>query len=220
VLSFLHVQRPGPQFTHTPSHARAAQVHLVPLFCRSLTPSSILFPLMYRMATRLSLRPRATVTPPPWSSSWRQARTRTRRTRQERLREIERWNGGRAEGHTPTTHPRGQRTTCAMPGVRVGVLLKNKLFFIFEHFSQKKWKKNTRTSMVTAVTSLPRVCFFIFHYESGLVLKTVFDKKKIGAHFPRFFFFHFRALPTDKMEKEHAHFNGGGLNKLATCSLL
>jgi len=46
-----------------------------------------------------------------------------------------------------------------MPGVRVGVLLKKKLFFIFEHFSQKKWKKNTRTSLVAAVTSLPRVCF-------------------------------------------------------------
>jgi hypothetical protein len=81
VLSFLHVQRPGPQFTPPPSHARAAQAHLVPLFCRSLTPSSILFPLMHSLATRLSLRPRATVTPPPWSSSWRQARTRTRRTR-------------------------------------------------------------------------------------------------------------------------------------------
>ena len=46
VLSFLHVQRPGPQFTPPPTHARAAQAHLVPLFCRSLTPSSILFPLM------------------------------------------------------------------------------------------------------------------------------------------------------------------------------
>ena len=80
VLSFLHVQRPGPQFPPPPNHARAAQAHLVPLFCRSLTPSSILFPLMYRMATRLSLRPRPTVAPPPWSSSWRQARTRTRKT--------------------------------------------------------------------------------------------------------------------------------------------
>ena len=34
--------------------------------------------------------------------------------------------------------------------------------FIFEHFSPKKWKKNTRTSMVAAVTSLPGVCFFYF----------------------------------------------------------
>jgi len=40
--------------------------------------------------------------------------------------------------------------------------------------------------------------------------------KKFGAHFPRFFFFHFRALPTEEMEKEHAHINGGGCNELAT----
>ena len=83
VLSFLHVQRPGPLLavhTLTPNHARAAQAHLLPLFCLSLTPSSILFPLMCRcLATRLSLRPRPTVTPPPWSSSWRQARTRRQR---------------------------------------------------------------------------------------------------------------------------------------------
>ena len=59
-------------------------------------------------------------------------------------------------------------------------------FFIFEHFSQKKWKKNTRTSMVAAVTSSPRVRFFIFHYESGLVLKTVFDKKKLVRISPVF----------------------------------
>jgi hypothetical protein len=88
-----------------------------------------------------------------------------------------------------------------MPGVRVGVLLKNKLFFIFEHFSQKKWKKNTRTSMVTAVTSLPRVCFFIFHYESGLVLKTVFDKKNLVRIFPVFSFFIFEHFPPTKWKK-------------------
>ena len=35
--------------------------------------------------------------------------------------------------------------------------LRKKLFFIFDHFSPKKWKKNTRTSMLAAVTSLPRV---------------------------------------------------------------
>ena len=34
-------------------------------------------------------------------------------------------------------------------------------FFIFEHFSPKKWKKNTRTSTVAAVTSLPRVYFHL-----------------------------------------------------------
>ena len=31
--------------------------------------------------------------------------------------------------------------------------------------------------------------------------------------------FHFRALLTEKMEKEHAHINGGGCNMLATCLL-
>jgi len=67
-------------------------------------------------------------------------------------------------------------------------------FFIF-HFSfsstshKRNETKNTRTSMAAAVTSLPRVCFFIFHYESGLVLKIVFEKKQFGAHF--FHFFHF-----------------------------
>ena len=82
VLSFLHVQRPGPLLavhTHPKPCSRRAGT-LVPLFCRSLTPSSILFPLMCRcLAPRLSLRPRKTVTPPPWSSSWRQARTRRQR---------------------------------------------------------------------------------------------------------------------------------------------
>jgi len=72
---------------------------------------------------------------------------------------------------------------------------------------------------VTAVTSLPRVCFFIFHYERGLVLKIVFDKKNLVHIFSHFFIFHFRALLTEEMEKEHAHINGGGCNKLATCLL-
>ena len=72
---------------------------------------------------------------------------------------------------------------------------------------------------MTAVTSLPRVCFFIFHYERGLVLKIVFDKKNLVHIFSHFFIFHFRALLTEEMEKEHAHINGGGCNKLATCLL-
>ena len=81
-------------------------------------------------------------------------------------------------------------------------------------------KKHARTSMVAAVTSLPGVCFFIFHYESGLVLKIVFENVFFGRLFPHFFFiFHFRALLTEEMEKEYAHINGGGCNKLATCSL-
>jgi len=92
-------------------------------------------------------------------------------------------------------------------------------FFIFEHFSQKKSIKNTRTSTVAAVTSLPRVCFFIFHYERGLVLKIVFDKKNWVHIFFHFFIFHFRALLTEEMEKEHAHIVGGGCDKLATCLL-
>ena len=37
--------------------------------------------------------------------------------------------------------------------------------------------------------------------------------------FPLFFIFHFRALLTNEMKKKHAHINGGGCNKLATCSL-
>ena len=50
-------------------------------------------------------------------------------------------------------------------------------------------KKNTRTSMVAAVTSLPRVRFFIFHYESGLVLKIVFDNFVLVRISPVFFVF-------------------------------
>jgi hypothetical protein len=61
--------------------------------------------------------------------------------------------------------------------------------------------------------------FFIFHYESGLVLKIVFEMFFLGAFFPIFFIFHFRALLTEEMKKEHAHINGGGCNKLATCLL-
>jgi hypothetical protein len=81
VLSFLHVQRPGPLLAvHTPQPMLAPRRHT---FFLSFASHS-LHPLsshVYRMAPRHSLRPRATVTPPPWSSSWRQARTRTRRTR-------------------------------------------------------------------------------------------------------------------------------------------
>jgi hypothetical protein len=36
---------------------------------------------------------------------------------------------------------------------------------------------------------------------------------------PVFFIFPFRALLTEEMEKERAHINGGGCDKLATCSL-
>ena len=50
-------------------------------------------------------------------------------------------------------------------------------------------KKNTRTTMVAAVTSLPRVRFFIFHYESGLVLKIVFDNFVLVRISPVFFVF-------------------------------
>ena len=85
---------------------------------------------------------------------------------------------------------------------------------------QRNEKKNTRTSTVAAVTSLPRVCFFIFLYESGLVLKIVLEKYLFGApFFSVYFFFHFRAFRTEEMKKEHAHINGGGCDKLATCLL-
>jgi len=82
VLSFLHVQRPGPLLAvHTPPKPCSRRAGTP---CSSLLPLThsilhLLFPFMHRLAPRLSLRPRATVTPPPWSSSWRQARTRTRR---------------------------------------------------------------------------------------------------------------------------------------------
>ena len=49
----------------------------------------------------------------------------------QRDRENERCNGGRAEGRTPTTRPRGQGATCAMPGVRAGVLREHLFFLIF-----------------------------------------------------------------------------------------
>jgi hypothetical protein len=67
--------------SHTPQTTLAPCRHP----CSSLLPLThsilhLLFPLMHSLAARLSLRPRPTVTPPPWSSSWRQARTRTRRT--------------------------------------------------------------------------------------------------------------------------------------------
>ena len=73
--------------------------------------------------------------------------------------------------------------------------------------------------MVAAVTSLPRVRFFIFHYESGLVLKIISKSIRLVRISPHFFIFHFRALLTEEMKKEHAHINGGGCNKLATCLL-
>ena len=73
--------------------------------------------------------------------------------------------------------------------------------------------------MLAAVTSLPRVRFFIFHYESGLVLKIISKSIRLVRLFPHFFIFHIRALLTEEMEKEHAHINGGGCDKLATCLL-
>ena len=61
--------------------------------------------------------------------------------------------------------------------------------FIFEHFPPKKWKKNTRTSTVAAVTSSPRVCSFIFHYEFGLVLKIISKSIRLVRLFFRLFHF-------------------------------
>jgi hypothetical protein len=53
--------------------------------------------------------------------------------------------------------------------------------------------------MAAAVTSLPRVRFFIFHYESGLVLKIVFENVFFGRLFPHFFsFFIFEHFPQKK----------------------
>jgi hypothetical protein len=78
------------------------------------------------------------------------------------------------------------------------------IFFILST-SRKRNGKNTRTSMVAAVTSLPRVCFFIFLCDSGLVLKNVFENIFLGAFSPIIFIFHFRALLAKEMEKEHKH---------------
>ena len=52
----------------------------------------------------------------------------SRRGQGREVRENERWNGGHADGHTPTTRPRGQGATCAIPGVRVGVLRAHNFF--------------------------------------------------------------------------------------------
>ena len=60
---------------------------------------------------------------------------------------------------------------------------------------------------------------FIFHYESGLVLKIISKITIWCAFFSVYFFFHIRALLTEEMKKEHAHINGGGCDKLATCLL-
>ena len=65
--------------SHPPQTMLAPRRHT--LFLSFASHSLHPFPLMYRLATRLSWMPRATVTPPPWSSSWRQARTRRQRTR-------------------------------------------------------------------------------------------------------------------------------------------
>jgi hypothetical protein len=79
-------------------------------------------------------------------------------------------------------------------------------FFISSTSHRRIGKKNTRTSTVAAVTSSPRFCFFIFHYESGLVLKIVFEKNNLVRFFFHFFIFHFRALRTKEMEqKTRAH---------------
>ena len=61
--------------------------------------------------------------------------------------------------------------------------LKKKLFSFRALRTKEMEKKNTRTSTVAAVTSSPRVRFFIFHYESGLVLKIVFENRLFVAPF-------------------------------------
>jgi len=55
---------------------------------------------------------------------------------------------------------------------------------------------------VAAVTSSPRVRFFIFLYEFGLVLKIVIEKYLFGAPFPPFIsFFNFEHFPPKKSIK-------------------
>jgi len=52
--------------------------------------------------------------------------------------------------------------------------------------------------MVAAVTSLPRVRFFIFHYESGLVLKIVFENRLFVAPFTQLLAVHTHPNPCSR----------------------
>ena len=61
--------------------------------------------------------------------------------------------------------------------------------------------------------------FFIFITRVASFRKSIFEKNNLVRFFPVFFFFHFRALLTEEMEKKHAHINAGGCNNIATCSL-
>ena len=85
--------------------------------------------------------------------------------------------------------------------------------------SRRAFEKNTRTSMLAAVTSSPRVCFHLLFVWLGLGLQPFLKSIRLVHIFFHFSIFHFRALLTEEMEKEHAHINGGGCDKLATCSL-
>ena len=85
--------------------------------------------------------------------------------------------------------------------------------------SRRAFEKNTRTSMLAAVTSSPRVCFHLLFVWLGLGLQPFLKSIRLVHIFFHFSIFHFRALLTEEMEKEHAHINGGGCNKLATCLL-
>jgi len=73
--------------------------------------------------------------------------------------------------------------------------------------------------MLAAVTSSPRVCFHLLFVWLGLGLQPFLKSIRLVRISPHFFIFHFRALLTEEMKKEHAHINGGGCNKLATCLL-
>ena len=134
-------------------------------------------------------------------------------------KQTERMKGGRAEGHIPTPRPRGQRTTCAMPGVRVGVPLKRKTFFSFSSTSHRRNGKKTRAHINGGgCNKLTRCLLFYFPLREWPRFENCFRKVFVWcAFFPIFFIFQFRALLTKEMEKEHAHINGGGCNKLATC---
>ena len=85
--------------------------------------------------------------------------------------------------------------------------------------SRRAFEKNTRTSMLAAVTSSPRVCFHLLFVWLGLGLQPFLKSIRLVHIFFHFSIFHFRALLTEEMEKEHAHINGGGCVKLATCLL-
>ena len=124
---------PTPRSSHTPQPMLAPRRHTFFLSFAShslLPPSSFLSCIGWRHGSHLCLGQRSHRRrgAPPGGRRGQGRERQCKRLRgkdTQRERENDRWNGGHADGHTPTTRPRGQRATCAMPGVRAGVLRKH-----------------------------------------------------------------------------------------------